>query len=193
MKNILFSIILIFLFLSCNKRQTANDQVDYFDKIENQYIYNMDRIEEFNIDYVGNNISVLRTWILNKNDMFLSDFTGNDYFIFTESYRKRYNEYDRKDRVLIAYTKEDLEFIEANYINSRYLKKIPSDYFDENILVFISFYFGSTQYLKNINIINKNNKYLFTVEVWEQMLIAQGKHGIILGANHVLFIVNIEK
>jgi hypothetical protein len=149
-------IFLILLLFSCNKRQ-GNNKLEDVEKEENYYIYNMLRFEEFyiDIDCNDNNIFLLKTWTYKKNSMFTSDFIGNDNFKFTELYRSRYREYDRKDRVLIAYTKEDLEFIELNYINSKYLKAISSNYFDENIMVFVSFYYGSTEYPKNIKIIKE--------------------------------------
>jgi hypothetical protein len=120
----------------------------------------------------------------------------NDYSKLTLDFDKlRYEAIGYPDikNVCIAYTKDDLEFIETNYINSKYLQEISPAYFEDNILVLVSFLYVGIEYLKNWEIVNENNKYLFTVEIWEKILVTKREVGIALSGYRVLFLINIKK
>jgi hypothetical protein len=95
--------------------------------------------------------------------------------------------------VCIAYTKDDLNFIETNYINLKYLQEISENYFEDNILVLISFSYGSPQYLKDWKIINENNKYVFTVEMWKRIYAPSIRYAPVGIAYRILFLINIKK
>jgi hypothetical protein len=121
---------------------------------------------------------------------------NNDYSKVLRDFNKlRYEAVGYPDikNVCIAYTKDDLEFIETNYINSEYLQEISSTYFEDNILVLVSFLYVGIEYLKNWEIINENNKYKFTVEIWKKILVTQKEYGIPLSGYRVIFLISIKK
>jgi hypothetical protein len=120
---------------------------------------------------------------------------NNDYSKVTLDFDKlRYETigYPHIKNVCIAYTKNDLDFIENNYINSKYLQEISENYFDDNILVLVSFTYKSSTYPKNWKIINENNKYVFTVENWE-MISVKNDPVFPYIAYRILFLISIKK
>jgi hypothetical protein len=121
---------------------------------------------------------------------------NNDYSKVAFDFRELLYEeigYPDVKNVCIANTKDDLEFIENNYINSKYLQEVSPTYFEENIMVLIPFLYVGTEYLNNWKLINENNKYVFTVEIWEEILVSQREFGYALQGYMVLFIINIKK
>ena len=85
-------------------------------------------------------------------------------------YQTMYNEigYPSTRYVTIAFSKDDLNNIERNYVNSRYLQNIDNEFFESNILVLILFSHTGHTYPKNYKINNINGKYVFAVEIWDQ-------------------------
>jgi hypothetical protein len=164
------------------------------DLIENEYfrLTNLywGRTEEYNKIFYAfwdDNFVKYRDEHLNEN---------NDYNkVLFDFYKLRYEAIGYPDvkKVCIANTKDDLEFIESNYINSKYLQEISPTYFEDNIMVLIPFLYGGIEYPKNWKIINENNKYVFTVDIWEKIFVTQREVGIALSAYSILFIINIKK
>jgi hypothetical protein len=89
--------------------------------------------------------------------------------------------------VCIAFSKEDLDIIENEYINSTYLKGIERSFFDNNIMVLIVFSHTGVTFPKNWELINSNGKYMFRVEIWDQ----KGMGVALL--NETLFLIKIKK
>jgi hypothetical protein len=95
--------------------------------------------------------------------------------------------YRQPKDVCIAFSKEDLDFIESTYINSKYLREMESDFFDNNIMVLVVFDHTGNTYPKNWELFESNGKYMFKVEIWDQ------KGASFSLSNGTLFIIKIEK
>jgi hypothetical protein len=195
MKLIIILIFVILVNISCKKYRGNNNITDSALNNEINYIYNFvtEKKYNFGIPYNDNNVFILKTWSYRNDLRFTTDIQGREHFIFTNSYwRNINNQYDVKN-VLVAHSKEDLEFIESNYINSKYLQEIPSVFFENNILILVSFMYGGATFPKNSKIINNNGEFAYLVEIWENIPITEQEHGIATSVNMVLKIFNIIK
>ena len=195
MKIFIISIILIF----CFGIGTSGVEEFEIEEIESDYLLGYLKFL-INIDFQSDSASIFKifsTESMSKD--FIPDFIGYGNFVTTDIWREEYNKNitqiidgeikSTENRlVFIATTKEELDYIEKKYINSKYLKELDEDFFDENILVIILFHFTGWQYPKNWRIENYNGKYIFITEIWNQ-----NKSSIILLAQRALFLIKIEK
>ena len=163
---------------------------EYFETTELYYYgskENMDDLMEQSKKYWSN----INTFFF---DVFGGELSTNQIFdnnIMTRLYYemiKSENGKDKTKNVIIVLSKDELEYIEKNYINSKYLQEIEKQFFEEYILVLISFNFVGWQYPKNWKIDNNDNRYTFTVEIWDQE-----RENQLFSLNQSLFLIKIKK
>jgi hypothetical protein len=165
--------------------------------------------EEFSPDFEGfDTFQITELWFYG-NEEYLEIFNkywDNNFNVYMEQYKNQgitsfddrmemfyeslYNEIGKppsKD-ICIAYSKDDLDFIESKYISSKYFEEIDIIFFENNILVLIVVNHVGWTYPKNWEILNFNGKYIFKVEIWNQNFDAAISNG-----NQTLFLIKIER
>ena len=93
-----------------------------------------------------------------------SDCDNCSYFETTEKYKETINQ---PNYIFIAHSKKEFSNEVKSFIESDYLKSIPDEFFNNNILGVALISYTGLRYLKNERIINENGFYTFVVDIWE--------------------------
>jgi hypothetical protein len=172
-----FVISLIFIFYFCVG--SSADEEFRIEKMGPDYLYT-DLKFFIDIDYKENSANILKIISTDsRSENFSPDFIENFSlsYLWSEEYNKNSNrnidgdiKSSENKLVFIIKTKEELIDIEEKYIYSKYFKKIDTDFFNDNTLVLVLFFFTGWKYPKNWEIKYYNGKYIFYTEIWNQKM-----------------------
>jgi hypothetical protein len=92
----------------------------------------------------------------------------------------------RNEKLFIASTIEELQELQEKYFYLPYLNDFSNEYFKNNYLTLILLHYTGSTALRNEQIIEKEGKYVFTVELWNKI-------GTSPYVKDVLFVLQLPK